>query len=117
MTSIAMIMTGSSGWTMKDGSPHPTGFWAEEFVKPYKTFTAAGLDVTLSTPYGTTPTVDPLSFKLGYNNNDQGVVDSLKKYLDGLRGRLENPTPIADLDPEVLDVVFVVGGHGPMQDL
>ena len=117
MTSIAIIMTGSSVWTMKDGTPHPTGFWAEEFVKPHQTFTAAGLDVTVSTPQGRTPVVDPLSFNLGYNNNDQAVVDSYKQYLDGLRDRLENTTPLAGLDPGVLDVVFVVGGHGPMQDL
>jgi putative intracellular protease/amidase len=117
MTSIAIILTGSSVWTMKDGTPHPTGFWAEEFVKPHQTFTAAGFEVTVSTPQGRTPTVDPLSFNLGYNNNDQGVVDSYKHYLDGLRDRLENTTPLADLDPAALDVVFVVGGHGPMQDL
>jgi putative intracellular protease/amidase len=117
MTSIAMIMTGSSVWTMKDGSLHPTGFWAEEFVKPHQTFSAAGFDVTLSTPQGRTPTVDPLSFDPAYNNNDQSVVDSYKQYLDGLRDRLENTTPIAGLDPRALDVVFVVGGHGPMQDL
>jgi putative intracellular protease/amidase len=117
MTSVAIILTGSSVWTMKDGTPHPTGFWAEEFVKPHQTFTAAGFDVTVSTPQGRTPTIDPLSFNLGYNNNDQGVVDSYKKYLDGLRDRLENTTPLAGLDPAALDVVFVVGGHGPMQDL
>jgi putative intracellular protease/amidase len=117
MTSIAIIMTGSSVWTMKDGTPHPTGFWAEEFVKPHQTFTAAGFDVTLSTPRGRTPTVDPLSYNLAYNNNDQRVVDSYQEYLGGLRDRLEHTTPVADLDPAGLDVVFVVGGHGPMQDL
>ena len=117
MTSVAMILTGSSVWTMKDGTPHPTGFWAEEFVKPHQTFTAAGFDVTVSTPLGRTPTADPLSFNLGYNNNDRSVVDSFKHYLDALRDRLENTTPIADLDPGALDVVFVVGEHGPMQDL
>jgi putative intracellular protease/amidase len=117
MTSVAMIMTGSDVWTMKDGTPHPTGFWAEEFVKPYRTFTDAGFEVTLSTPQGRTPTVDPLSYDPAYNNNDQSVVDSYQQYIGGLRGRLENATPIGDLDPSGLDVVFVVGGHGPMQDL
>ena len=117
MTSVAMIMTGSDVWTMKDGTPHPTGFWAEEFVKPHRTFTGAGFDVTLSTPRGRTPTVDPLSYDPAYNNNDPNVVDSYTQYLSGLRGDLENTTPLADLDPSRLDVVFVVGGHGPMQDL
>ena len=117
MTPVAIIMTGSSVWTMKDGTPHPTGFWAEEFVKPHRTFTGAGFDVTLSTPQGRTPTVDPLSYDPAYNNNDQSVVDSYKEYLGGLRGGLETTTPVASLDPSRLDVVFVVGGHGPMQDL
>src|SRR6516165_1885490 len=117
MTAVAMMLTGSSVWTRMVGTPHPTGFWAEASVKPHRPFTAAGLDVTVSTPQGRTPVVDPLSFNLGYNNNDQAVVDSYKQYLDGLRDRLENTTPLAGLDPGVLDVVFVVGGHGPMQDL
>jgi putative intracellular protease/amidase len=117
MTSVAIIMTGSSVWTMKDGTPHPTGFWAEEFVKPHRAFTDAGLDVTLSTPQGRTPTVDPLSLNLAYNHNDEGAVAAQKQYIEGLRDRLENTTPVADLDPARLDAVFVVGGHGPMQDL
>jgi putative intracellular protease/amidase len=45
------------------------------------------------------------------------VVARLEEYLEGLRDFLENTTPVADLDPSRLDVVFVVGGHGPMQDL
>jgi putative intracellular protease/amidase len=117
MTSVAIVMTGSSVWTMKDGTPHPTGFWAEEFVKPHQTFTAAGFDVTLSTPQGRTPTVDPLSYNLSYNENDEGVVDSLKQYIGGLRDQLERTVPLAELDPHPFDVLFVVGGHGPMQDL
>jgi hypothetical protein len=98
MTSAAIIMTGSSVWTMKDGTPHSTGFWAEEFIKPYRTFTAAGLNVTLSTPHGRTPTVDPLSLNLAYNHNDEAEVASQKQYLEDLRGRLDSTTPIADLD-------------------
>jgi putative intracellular protease/amidase len=44
-------------------------------------------------------------------------VDSYQQYLDAMHDRLENTTALADLDPAALDVVFVVGGHGPMQDL
>jgi len=117
MTSAAIIMTASSVWTMKDGTPHPTGFWAEEFIKPHRAFTAAGLNVTLSTPQGRTPTVDPLSLNLAYNHNDEAEVASQKQYLEDMRGRLESTMPISDLDASALDLVFVVGGHGPMQDL
>jgi putative intracellular protease/amidase len=117
MTSVLMVLTGSSVWTMKDGTPHPTGFWAEEFVKPHKTFTDAGFDVSIATPQGRTPTVDPLSFALAYNNNDQSEVDTYKEYLDSLKNELASPRPLSDVDPSDFDVVFVVGGHGPMQDL
>jgi putative intracellular protease/amidase len=117
MTSVAIILTGSDTWVMKDGSRHPTGFWAEEFVKPHRAFVGAGLDVILSTPHGRTPTVDPLSLNLGFNHNDRAAVDEQVSYIDNMRDQLEHATPLADLDPKSLDAVFVVGGHGPMQDL
>jgi putative intracellular protease/amidase len=117
MTSVLMVLTGANTWTMKDGTPHPTGFWAEEFVKPHKTFKEAGFDVSIATPGGRTPTVDPLSFALPYNNNDQGEVDNYKAYLDSLQSELGRPLALADVDPADFDVMFVVGGHGPMQDL
>jgi putative intracellular protease/amidase len=112
-----MVLTGAKVWTMKDGTPHPTGFWSEEFVTPHQMFSAAGLDVHVATAGGIMPTVDPLSFSLSYNNNDQGKVDAQRAYLKQLRGMLSSPSNLANVDPASYDVVFVVGGHGPMQDL
>ena len=117
MTSVLMVLTGASVWTMKDGTPHPTGFWAEEFIKPHKTFTDAGFDVSIATPQGRTPTVDPLSFALPYNNNDQSEVDTYQGYLESLKNELASPLALSDVGPSDFDVLFVVGGHGPMQDL
>ena len=117
MTSVLMVLTGAKVWTMKDGTPHPTGFWSEEFVAPHQKFTAAGFEVHIATPGGRTPTTDPLSFSLGYNNNDQGEVDAQKAYLKQHEGVLSKPLNLADVDPASYDVIFVVGGHGPMQDL
>jgi putative intracellular protease/amidase len=117
MTAVLMILTGSDTWTMKDGSPHPTGFWMEEFVRPHKTFSEAGFDVSIATPQGRTPTVDPLSLALQFNHDDQAAVDSQKAYLDSLKSELENPLVLGEVDPADYDVMFVVGGHGPMQDL
>ena len=74
MTSVLMVLTGAKVWTMKDGRPHPTGFWAEEFVRPHKTFTEAGFEVSIATPHGTTPTVDPLSLALPFNHDDPAEV-------------------------------------------
>jgi putative intracellular protease/amidase len=117
MTAVVMVLTGADTWTMKDGTPHPTGFWMEEFVRPHKTFTEAGFDVSLATPGGRTPTVDPLSLALAYNHDSQAEVDSLKDYLDSLKPQFEKPLALTEVDPANFDVMFVVGGHGPMQDL
>jgi putative intracellular protease/amidase len=117
MTSVLMVLTAADTWTMKDGTPHPTGFWMEEFVRPHKTFSDAGFEVSMATPQGRTPTVDPLSLALEFNHNDQAEVDSQKAYLDSLTSELDNPVVLGDVDPSEFDVMFVVGGHGPMQDL
>lgn len=117
MTSVLMVLTGANVWTMKDGTPHPTGFWAEEFVKPHKTFTGAGFDVSMATPQGRTPTVDPLSMALPFNHDDVAEVESQKAYLESVKPQLENTLALSGADPAKYDVMFVVGGHGPMQDL
>jgi putative intracellular protease/amidase len=117
MTSVLIVLTGADTWTMKDGTPHPTGFWAEEFVKPHKTFRDAGFDVSVTTPQGRQPTVDPLSLSLGSNHNDQAEVDSQVEYLATVKNELADTLVLADVDPADYDAIFVVGGHGPMQDL
>ena len=66
---------------------------------------------------GEDPTVDPLSLALQFNHNDQAEVDSQKAYLDSLKSELDKPLVLGDVDPADYDVMFVVGGHGPMQDL
>ena len=50
MTSVLMILSAADHWTLKDGSKHPTGFWAEEFLAPYNKFKEAGWDVVVATP-------------------------------------------------------------------
>ncbi|MCW2983760.1 MAG: hypothetical protein JWR63_1330 [Conexibacter sp.] len=117
MPSVLMVLTGANIWTMKNGAPHPTGFWAEEFIKPHRRFTQAGLQVTVATPGGVTPTVDPISLSLDYNNNDEAEVADQKAYLAEQAATLSSTLPLEDADPASFDVVFVVGGHGPMQDL
>ncbi len=117
MKSILMVLTGAKTWTMKDGTAHPTGFWAEEFIAPHKAFTNAGLKVTLATPGGITPTVDDLSLELSLNNNDAGNVAAQKAYLTQTETLLAATVKLEDVQASSYDAVFVVGGHGPMQDL
>jgi putative intracellular protease/amidase len=96
---------------------YPTGFWMEEFVRPHKTLGEAGLEIAIATPQGRTPTVDPLSLALEFNHDDQSAVDTQKAYLDAMKSQLERPLVLSEVDPADFDVMFVVGGHGPMQDL
>ena len=117
MPAVLMVLTGANVWTMKNGFPHPCGFWAEEFVTPHQMFLAAGMDVAVATPGGVRPTVDPLSYSLAYNDNDQGTVDALRAYFARIDDVIDAPLRLEDVDPADYDVVFLVGGHGPMQDL
>lgn len=54
-------------------------------------FTNAGFEVSVATPQGRTPTVDPLILALQFNHNDQAEVDSLKACLGSLKSELANP--------------------------
>ncbi len=117
MSSVVMVVSSANVWTMKNAKPHPTGFWSEEFVTPHRKFTEAGLKVTIASPGGINPTVDPLSFNLAYNNNDPANVAEQQDYLKRLGSGLTSPTRVEDIDSGRFDVIFLVGGHGPMQDI
>src|SRR6266851_5771371 len=102
---------------MKDGTPHPTGFWAREFMEAYNVFTDGGLDVDVATPGGVSAQVDELSYAVGYNDNDPDFIARQKTFLKGLDDVLSAPVKLEDVQPGHYDVLFIIGGHGPMQDL
>ncbi|GAA1198313.1 type 1 glutamine amidotransferase domain-containing protein [Prauserella alba] len=116
MTRVLQVLSAARVWTLKDGTQHPTGFWAEEFVVPYTLFGEAGWEVTLATPAGAQPVVDKLS--LGINGGvPPRTAKKLKAQLDRLAPVLNAPTELSAVDPDDFDVVFYSGGHGPMEDL
>src|SRR5580698_178613 len=117
MSSVVMVVSGANVWTMKNAQPHPTGFWSEEFVTPHRKFAEAGLKVTVASPAGVTPTVDPLSFNLAYNNNDESKLGEQQDYMRRLGPALTSPMRVKDISPDQFDIIFLVGGHGPMQDM
>ena len=117
MTSALLVLTGSTVWTMKDGTPHRTGYWAREFMEAYNVFTGGGLDVDVATPGGVSAQVDELSYALPYNDNDASFVARQKTFLKDLDAILSAPVKLEDVAPGHNDVVFLIGGHGPMQDL
>lgn len=90
-----------------------TGFWLEEFAAPYFVFKDAGVDVTLASPKGGQPPIDP---KSDLPENQTPAMARFKK--DGAAQRaLANTVKLADVKAENYDTVFYPGGHGPMWDL
>lgn len=115
MTSVLIVLSAAKHWTLTDGTLHPTGFWAEEFVEPHRIFSGAGWDITVATPGGIAPTVDQIS--LGFAGGLPPKTRSLARYLDEHAQLLRNPKALTDVDLADYDVLFYPGGHGPMEDL
>jgi putative intracellular protease/amidase len=90
-----------------------TGFWLEEFAAPYFVFRDAGADLTLASPKGGQPPVDP---KSDLPENQTAAMMRFKqdpKAQDALAHTLK----LADMKSKDFDTIFYVGGHGPMWDL
>ncbi|MGV9950118.1 type 1 glutamine amidotransferase domain-containing protein [Rhodococcus aetherivorans] len=116
MTKVLFVVTGADHWTLADGTRHPTGFWAEELIEPYRVFTDAGFDITFATPGGRTPVVDEASLAPDAAGGEERS-DELRQTLADLKPVLDSPTVLEDVRAEDYDLVFVPGGHGPMEDL
>ena len=115
MTSVLFVVSAAAGWTLKDGTVHPTGFWAEELVVPHQVFTTAGWQVDIATPGGKTPTVDSISLGMMAGSKDRR--EKIERRLERLAPWLQAPLTLADVDESRYDLVFYPGGHGPMEDL
>ncbi|MFE9253258.1 type 1 glutamine amidotransferase domain-containing protein [Streptomyces sp. NPDC007088] len=115
MAKILFVMTGADHWTLADGTPHPTGFWAEEAVEPYRVFTEAGYDVDVATPGGVVPTVDAGSLSPQFTGGEKGA-EAMTAALETMTPLLE-PLSLAEVDPADYAAVYYPGGHGPMEDL
>ncbi len=90
-----------------------TGFWIEEFAAPYYKLSDAGVDITLASPKGGQPPIDPKSDEPG----SQTEATKRFKADEGLQERLANTTPLSAFRAEDFDAVFYPGGHGPLWDL
>jgi putative intracellular protease/amidase len=112
---VLFVMTGSNQWTLKDGTKHPTGFWAEEAVAPFEIFRDAGLDVTVATPGGVRPPVDEGSLSA----ENAGSEEAAAHFRDVIENapEFQNPIALSAVKLADFDAVFVPGGHGPMEDL
>ncbi|CAH0293349.1 type 1 glutamine amidotransferase domain-containing protein [Microbacterium sp. Bi128] len=113
---ILMVVSAADSLTMRDGSEHPTGYWAEELVVSHRTLLDAGHTVHIATPGGKKPTVDEVSLA-AESAGGQDRADSFRRYIDSLDAELSNPLVLADVDASAYDAVVMPGGHGPMADL
>lgn len=92
---------------------HKTGFWLEEFTAPYYVFRDAGARITLASPAGGQPPVDP-------NSEAEGALtDSTRRFAEDAEGKaaLAATVKLADVKAADFDIVFYPGGHGPLWDL
>ncbi|MCM2417554.1 MULTISPECIES: type 1 glutamine amidotransferase domain-containing protein [unclassified Streptomyces] len=115
MAKILFVMTGADHWTLADGTKHPTGFWAEEAVAPYRAFTGAGHEIVIATPGGVVPTVDRGSLAPEVNGG-QEAADAIVAELAAMTA-LKKPAKLEEIELADYDAVFYPGGHGPMEDL
>jgi putative cofactor-binding repeat protein len=110
MARILMVLTSHDrlGDTGK-----PTGFWLEEFAAPYYVLRDAGVDVTLATPKGGQPPVDPKSDEPG------SETPAMKRFRSDLEAQraLANTVKLSSVSADDYDAVFYPGGHGPLWDL
>jgi len=90
-----------------------TGFWLEEFAAPYYTLKDAGAQITLASPKGGQPPLDPKS------DTDDAQTDATKRFKDdqAAQDALANTKVLGDITASGFDAVFYPGGHGPLWDL
>ena len=90
-----------------------TGFWLEEFAAPYFVFRDAGVQLTLASPKGGQPPVDP---KSDLPENQTPAMARFKQD-PAAQKALSQTVRLADVKAQDYDTVFYVGGHGPLWDL
>ncbi|WP_030736695.1 type 1 glutamine amidotransferase domain-containing protein [Streptomyces sp. NRRL S-31] len=115
MSKILFVLTGADHWTLADGTAHPTGFWAEEAVVPYRALKAAGHEIVVATPGGVLPPVDRASLAAEVNGG-QDKADEIARALEEMT-ELRTPVKLTEVDLDDFAAVFYPGGHGPMEDL
>lgn len=92
---------------------HKTGFWIEEFAAPYYTFKDAGATITIASPKGGQPPIDPKSAEPASQTDATRRFDKDKE----LQQLLANTKKLSEVSAGDYDAVFYPGGHGPLWDL
>lgn len=90
-----------------------TGFWLEEFAAPYYVLKDAGVNITLASPKGGQPPIDPVS------DAPESQTDATRRFEadDVAKEALANTSTLGALNVADYDGIFYPGGHGPLWDL
>jgi len=90
-----------------------TGFWTEELAAPYYALSDMGVEITLASPKGGQPPIDPKS------EDPSSQTDATRRMENDevLKDKLKNTHKLSEVKSEDFDAVFYPGGHGPLWDL
>lgn len=107
---ILMVLT-SHGELGETGEK--TGFWIEEFAAPYYVFADAGCEITLASPKGDQPPIDPKSAA------EDSQTEATRRFNEDeeLKNKLAHTKKLEHIKASEFDAVFYPGGHGPLWDL
>lgn len=107
---ILMVLTSHD---MLGNTGRKTGFWLEEFAAPYFIFKDAGVELTLASPKGGQPPIDP---KSDLPENQTPAMQRFKQD-KRVQKELSQTVKLANVNAEDFDALFYPGGHGPLWDL
>jgi putative intracellular protease/amidase len=107
---ILMVLTSHSEL---GNTGEKTGFWIEEFAAPYYTLADAGVNITVASPKGGQPPIDPKS------SAPDAQTAATKRFNEDedLKKILANTVKLNEINEADYDAVFYPGGHGPLWDL
>ncbi|MYM82485.1 type 1 glutamine amidotransferase domain-containing protein [Duganella sp. FT50W] len=110
MKKILMVLTSHD---QLGNTGKKTGFWLEEFAAPYYTLKASGAQLTVVSPAGGQPPLDPKS------DAPESQTEATKRFKADAEAQavLANTGKLADVNVADFDAVFYPGGHGPLWDL
>lgn len=107
---ILMILTSHD---QLGDSGEKTGFWLEEFASPYYVFKDADVEITLASPKGGQPPLDPKSDAPDFQTE---ATERFKRDADA-QAALASTLKLSSISADDYDAVFYPGGHGPLWDL
>ena len=110
MARILMVLTSHD---QLGNTGKKTGFWLEEFAAPYYVFKDAGAEVTLASPQGGQPPLDPKS------DDADAQTDATRRFKadTDAQKQLASSVVLSSVMVDDFDAVFYPGGHGPLWDL